>query len=123
MKKHGLWILISVEVFLLALLVGIFLGRNSGGSPVQVSKLPPATSQSTDPAASEETLGKVNINTANLEELQTLPGIGEVLAQRIIDYRNTHGDFQSISELTNVSGIGLERLDMIMDYITLGGSQ
>ena len=123
MKKHGLWILISVEVFLLALLVGIFFGRNSSGSAVQVSKLPASTAQTQDPSATEETAGKIDINTAGLEELQQLPGIGEVLAQRIIDYRAEHGDFKSISELTNVSGIGLERLDQITDYITLGGSQ
>ena len=66
---------------------------------------------------------KININTADLEQLQRLPGIGEVLAQRIIAYRDKNGPFKSISELTNVEGIGLERLDKIMDYITLGGSQ
>ena len=123
MKKHGLWILISVEVFLLALLVGIFFGRNSSDSPVQVSKLPAATAQTQDPSSTEETLGKININPANVEELQQLPGIGETLALRIIAYREEHGDFKSISELTNVSGIGLERLDKIMDHITIGGSQ
>ena len=90
---------------------------------MQVSKLPAATAQTQDPSSTEETLGKININTANLEELQQLPGIGETLALRIIAYREEHGDFKSISELTNVSGIGLERLDKIMDHITIGGSQ
>ena len=122
MKKHGLWILLSVEVFLLALLIGFFAGRNSADSPVLVSKLPVATADSTTLSIPEETIGKININTADLEQLQLLPGIGEVLAQRIIRYREKNGPFSSISELTNVSGIGLERLDQIMDYITLGGS-
>ena len=123
MKKHSIWLLISVEIFLLALLLGFFLGRNSADSPVQIGKLPPATAEPAGSAPTEETIGKININTADLEELQLLPGIGEVLAQRIIDYRQEHGPFQSISELTNVSGIGLDRLDKIMDHITLGGSQ
>ena len=123
MKKHSIWILLSVEVFLLALLLGFFLGRNSADSPVQISKLPPATSVEHLPSATEETMEKININTADLEQLQRLPGIGEVLAQRIITYRDKNGAFKSISELTNVEGIGLERLDKIMDYITLGGSQ
>ena len=123
MKKHSIWILLSVEVFLLALLLGFFLGRNSADSPVQISKLPPATSVESLPSATEETMEKININTADLEQLQRLPGIGEVLAQRIIAYRDKNGAFKSISELTNVEGIGLERLDKIMDYITLGGSQ
>ena len=123
MKKHSIWILLSVEVFLLALLLGFFLGRNSADSPVQISKLPPATSVESLPSATEETMEKININTADLEQLQRLPGIGEVLAQRIITYRDKNGAFESISELTNVEGIGVERLDKIMDYITLGGSQ
>lgn len=47
----------------------------------------------------------VNINTAGLEELMTLPGIGESKAQAIIQYREEHGAFQNIEELTNISGI------------------
>jgi comEA protein len=122
MKKQAIWILLSVEVFALALLLGFFLGRNSADPPVQISKLPDATSASSE-TEPEETIGKININTADLEELQKLPSIGPVLAQRIIDYRNEHGTFTSVSELTSVSGIGLDRLDKIMDYATVGGTQ
>ena len=122
MKKHGIWILISVAIFLIAFLLGIFFGRRSSG-PIQVSKLPQSTEQTQYTSSTDETLGRININTADLDELQQLPGIGQVLAQRIIDYREEHGDFKSISELTNVSGIGTERLNKIMDYITVGGSQ
>ena len=122
MKKQAIWILLSVEVFALALLLGFFLGRNSANSPVQISKLPDATSASSE-TEPEETIGKININTADLEELQKLPSIGPVRAQRIIDYRNEHGPFTSVSELTSVSGIGLDRLDKIMDYATVGGTQ
>ena len=51
----------------------------------------------------------------------TLDGIGEAYAQRIIDYRNANGPFQSIAEITNVSGIGTKRFEAIMDHITVGG--
>ena len=64
--------------------------------------------------------GKININTANREELETLPRIGPVLAQRIIEYRQKHGKFTDIYELMNVTGIGDATLQKFMDLITVG---
>jgi competence protein ComEA len=61
----------------------------------------------------------VNVNTATLDELETLPGIGEVLGQRIIDYREQHGPFQSVEDLLNVSGIGDSRLADIKPHVTV----
>src|SRR5438067_5730207 len=52
---------------------------------------------------------KVNINTATLDQLEALPGIGPSLGQRIIDYRTQHGPFHSVADLLNVSGIGDKR--------------
>lgn len=63
---------------------------------------------------------KVDINTADLETLMTLPGIGETLAQRIIDYRETYGPFLATEDLMEVSGIGEKRLEAIQDFISLG---
>ena len=61
--------------------------------------------------------GKLNINTATADELMTLDGIGEVLAHRIIEYRDLHGPFQSESDLLNVSGIGETKLRIILPHI------
>lgn len=65
------------------------------------------------------TNGKVDINTATQSELDTLPGIGETLAKRILDYRSTNGPFKSIEDIRNVSGIGQKRYDDIKDLITV----
>jgi competence protein ComEA len=63
----------------------------------------------------------VNINTASIEELDKLPGIGQTTAVRIIDYRTANGPFANIEDIINVSGIGTATYDEIKDLITVGG--
>lgn len=62
---------------------------------------------------------KVNINTANEAELQTLTGIGESRAQAIIDYREENGRFKSIEDIKNISGIGDKMFEKIKEHITI----
>ena len=62
---------------------------------------------------------KVNINTSGIEELCTLSGVGEALAQRIIDYRTQNGKFKTIEDLKNVSGIGEKKFESLKEYVTI----
>jgi len=62
----------------------------------------------------------ININTADVDLLSTLPGIGPTLAQRIIDYRTTYGDFYFIEDIMNVPGIASEKFEAIKDLIITG---
>jgi comEA protein len=64
--------------------------------------------------------GKININTADVDELMTLPGIGQVIAQRIVDFREEYGPFSTVEELLDVSGIGEKKLDAIKDLVYVG---
>jgi competence protein ComEA len=65
--------------------------------------------------------GLININIAGLAELDSLPGIGPVIAQNIIDYRIMNGPFISIEDIQKVSGIGPSKYEAIKDLITVGG--
>jgi len=65
-------------------------------------------------------LAKVNLNTASITELQTLPRIGQGLAQAIVDYRDLHGPFRSIHEITKVPKIGDKTFESLKDFITVG---
>jgi competence protein ComEA len=74
----------------------------SGGAP---GASPPAPS------------GPVHLSTATLEQLDGLPGVGPVTAQKILDYRAQHGAFRSVDELDAISGIGPARLDELRDLV------
>ena len=143
------FVLLLLTAACLAFFAGWFLGGQSAPGTVRIaahhSPEPPATSSppasQTPPAASpepEETgpaasdaqpsapspsapgaPGLVNINTAGSEELQTLPGIGEKRAEDIIAYREEHGPFRIVEDITDVSGIGEGILSRIIDYITV----
>jgi competence protein ComEA len=69
--------------------------------------------------AGGSTGGLVNLNTATLDQLDTLPGIGPTLAERILEWRQQHGRFTSVDELQEVSGIGPSKLEQIVDLATV----
>lgn len=88
--------------------------KPAAAAPVsEVATSPPPTSKISQPT------GKVNINTATAAQLDSLPGIGAVYAQRIIDYRNASGPFTSPDKIQNVKGIGPKTYEKLKDFITI----
>lgn len=121
--------------------LGLYFGRTTGGTvlyqrPAAASSVaaeapeapeePEAPEAPEEPAAPEETetepdgmASRVNLNTADAAALESLPGIGPALAQRIIDYRMANGPFQTTAEIQDVRGIGAGIYAKIKDSITV----
>jgi competence protein ComEA len=98
----------------------IHVPRKGEVSPPTVASVAPSrTPRSAPQAAAAATQFPINLNTATAEQLEAIPGIGPVLAQRIIEYRQTHGRFQSVDELLEVHGIGAKRLESMRPYVVV----
>lgn len=113
-------ILFILTLLSLALALGWFK-RVIGPSCASILNLDEQISQSISLGDSEENLAKqsISINTADIEALCLLNGIGRVKAGRIIEYRQEHGNFKSLNELINVKGIGPKTFEKLKDQISL----
>lgn len=109
------------------LMIGLFAAGENAYKPLET--LPPSMTaadaghsdpQPTETGETESASGTVNINTAGLEELDTLPGIGPVKAAAIIAWREEHGPFRYPEQLLEVSGIGEKTLEGLIDLIRTG---
>lgn len=122
MKIKERHLLIGLTTAFILFTLGFFLGRNlirpavvtANAAPV-VESLPAFTESAPEPTFPLE------LNTATAEELAYLPGIGEVIARRIVDWRETNGSFREVTDLLNVEGIGPSRLEEMFPYIYIGG--
>ncbi len=94
----------------------IFVPATAAVSPA------PEGSPSVASGAAPQSTGRVNVNTAGAPELQSLPGIGPALSQRIIDYRTRNGPFSTLDDLAGVRGISSRMVEELRDLATTGTS-
>lgn len=128
MKNKVSVLLAVVTVLFVGFTLGLFIGRNTGSGTVTLAVSPQMqTAPTTAATAAAETVPEetvsfpVNINTADADTLTALPGIGRVLAERILAYRQQNGSFRAIEEITKVEGIGEKKAEAILQLITVGG--
>ncbi|MBE0617117.1 MAG: helix-hairpin-helix domain-containing protein [Proteobacteria bacterium] len=102
-----MWKRVGVVV---AILVGVAL---AGLAPVALG----ATEKA--PGATQATASPVNLNTATVDQLGSLPGVGEVIAKAIVEFRQMNGPFKKLDDLLQVKGIGEKKLEAIRPLVSL----
>ncbi len=120
MKKPAQLALLVVFFVFVSFTSGYFLSQVTHCSTIQISHNSPT--QAPAESAPAEKAAPININTADLEQLTALPGIGDTTAKKIIQYRNANGPFLDIGDLINVDGIGEKKMDKLRPHITTGGT-
>lgn len=144
MKKASIIIMLMITMGFATFIAGFYLGRHYDPVQVQIQGVPtlPKTTTATKPTVTNplptspsvptdpsnptkpvptEPEFPLDINSATLEQLDLLPGIGPKLGQAIIDYRNEFGPFLTLADLMRVPGIGEKKLEAIIDYIYIPG--
>ncbi len=99
-------IILILTIIFVVFAVGYRFGSHRGASPMEISTV-------------EKLYEGVDINSADVETLTTLPGLGELVAGEIVSYREEHGGFTTVEELLNVPGMNKELYEMIKDAVSV----
>ncbi len=114
--KKGIIVMIGMLVVVLAF-GGTAYAQDKSGKGMQQGQVQSQSQAKGQMQAQQQGVKKLNVNTASAQDLQRLPGMNQNLAQNIIDYRTANGPFESIDDLSRISGIEKQRIDTLRQYL------
>ena len=128
LKRLAAFVIPALALLACGVMLGIFLMQTRTAGTICVQRAAPEEAAESTQTVAEEAVDataddRLDLNTATAEELQELPGIGEVIAQRIIDYRELCGRFLDPEQLMEVDGIGQAKYEKLRELVTVRNTE
>ena len=128
LKRLAAFVIPALALLACGVMLGIFIMQTRIPGTVSVQRAAPEEAAESTQTVAEEAVDataddRLDLNTATAEELQELPGIGEVIAQRIIDYRELCGRFLDPEQLMEVDGIGQAKYEKLRELVTVRNTE
>ena len=128
LKRLAAFVIPALALLACGVMLGIFLMQTRTAGTISVQRAAPEEAAESTQTVAEEAADataddRLDLNTATAEELQELPGIGEVIAQRIIDYRELCGRFLDPEQLMEVDGIGRAKYEKLRELVTVRNTE
>lgn len=128
LKRLAAFVIPALALLACGVMLGIFLMQTRTAGTISVQRAAPEEAAESTQTVAEEAVDataddRLDLNTATAEELQELPGIGEVIAQRIIDYRELCGRFLDPEQLMEVDGIGQAKYEKLRELVTVRNTE
>ena len=128
LKRLAAFVIPALALLACGVMLGIFIMQTRTAGTISVQRAAPEEAAESTQTVAEEAVDataddRLDLNTATAEELQELPGIGEVIAQRIIDYRELCGRFLDPEQLMEVDGIGQAKYEKLRELVTVRNTE
>ena len=128
LKRLAAFVIPALALLACGVMLGIFIMQTRTAGAISVQRAAPEEAAESTQTVAEEAVDataddRLDLNTATAEDLQELPGIGEVIAQRIIDYRELCGRFLDPEQLMEVDGIGQAKYEKLRELVTVRNTE